>query len=129
MIEFNSTAKFYHADDFCHASFDDCRKNCAEYQCLPVDRCNSVNGQFFVCSFLDPKLLMYIILISFLIVLLCCSSFVACYICRYARRSFRQATYTDGNVILNNVSHIPTLPHQNYNQQHKNITPPHQGMY
>lgn len=49
-----------------------------------------------------------------MVVLLCCSSIVACYVCRYAKKSFDQAHYVDGHIVLNGVSNINTLPHQNY---------------
>uniref|UniRef100_A0A0N5BTU2 Uncharacterized protein n=1 Tax=Strongyloides papillosus TaxID=174720 RepID=A0A0N5BTU2_STREA len=110
----NNATKASYFDGFCHDTLDNCHQKCGDFQCIPVNRCNGVDGQFFVCSFFDPKLLMYIMLTSFMVVLLCCSSIVACYVCRYAKRSFDQAHYVDGHVVLNGVSSINTLPHQNY---------------
>ncbi|CAD6185333.1 unnamed protein product [Caenorhabditis auriculariae] len=91
----------------CHDTLETCKSHCDKSECVFVDKCNNL-GQKFICVPFDPRFLFWIIIISFLIVLLTCSSLVACYICRAVRRSYQmQVEYNNSReVVFNNPGRV-----------------------
>uniref|UniRef100_A0A914C3K3 Secreted protein n=1 Tax=Acrobeloides nanus TaxID=290746 RepID=A0A914C3K3_9BILA len=67
---------------------------------------------------------MWLIFGSFIIVLLCCSSLVACYACRAIRSSFRHAVGTEGDIIFQNPRGVIAMPHPGSKYAH-NYDPPY----
>ncbi|CAI4224972.1 unnamed protein product [Auanema sp. JU1783] len=87
----------------CHNTLDICRAHCDKSECIFVDKCNG-QGEKFMCVPIDPKFMMWLMIISFLIVLLVCSSLVVCYILRAVRASYRlQKEYADHREVYFNA--------------------------
>ncbi|KAK0403618.1 hypothetical protein QR680_017033 [Steinernema hermaphroditum] len=96
----------------CYDSIDSCKSFCKESECLYASNCNGGTENHYVCLPVDPRMIMWIMLISFFIVLLCCSSLVACYVCRAFRASFyRNPIRTDGDIVFNQARGVHMMPH------------------
>ncbi|TKR80153.1 hypothetical protein L596_014273 [Steinernema carpocapsae] len=96
----------------CYDSIDSCKSFCQKSECVYVSNCNGSGDSHFVCMPLDPRTIMWIMLFSFFIVLLCCSGLVACYVCRAFRYSFyRNPVRTDGDIVFNQARGVHVMPH------------------
>ncbi|CAL2049373.1 unnamed protein product [Caenorhabditis brenneri] len=91
----------------CHDTMETCRAHCDKSECVFMDNCNNM-GKKFVCIPFDPRFMMWIMIISFFIVLLTCSSLVACYICRAVRRSYQMQVQYNSNreVVFQNPGRV-----------------------
>ncbi|KHN74635.1 hypothetical protein Tcan_10635 [Toxocara canis] len=98
----------------CYDTLESCKSHCDGSECFYVSNCNNSNTSNYVCLPIDPRFLMWLILGSFLIVLLCCSSLVACYVCRLLKIGLRRPIKTDSEIVFQNTGpvHAYTYPFQ-----------------
>ncbi|KAI3409776.1 hypothetical protein GPALN_006152 [Globodera pallida] len=96
----------------CYENADYCANSCpASAQCVYVDNCGESSKAHYACLPFDTRLLTWILVISFLLVLLCCSALVVFYAFRVIRRSFRNPVQTDGDIVFYNARNVHNFPH------------------
>ncbi|MCP9257359.1 hypothetical protein DINM_000609 [Dirofilaria immitis] len=81
----------------CFDTLETCRKSCTRWQCIHVDYCNGRSNKY-ACSPVDSRLISWIMLGSFLIVLLCCSMLIGYYACCMLQNRLRHSIQTDYKV-------------------------------
>ncbi|KAK6031384.1 hypothetical protein OSTOST_02465 [Ostertagia ostertagi] len=78
----------------CYNTVEACKAVCQNGECVFADKCNGAE-KAYLCLPIDFRFITWLMFSCFLIVLLVCSSLVACYVCRAARASIRwQAAHT-----------------------------------
>ncbi|CAJ0583615.1 unnamed protein product, partial [Mesorhabditis spiculigera] len=90
--------------EVCHATLDTCKSMCPS-DCMFVDKCNGLTNQY-ACVIVDSRVLMWLILISFIITVCCCSGLVACYVCKAFRHSFRYSQRTENDIVFNQPGRV-----------------------
>ncbi|KAL6729924.1 hypothetical protein Aduo_000933 [Ancylostoma duodenale] len=80
-----------------------CKSSCHNAECVFTDKCNGVANKY-LCVPVDFRFLTWLIFGCFLVVVLVCSSLVACYACRAIRASLRwqQMHYPNREVVFSN---------------------------
>ncbi|KAL3116036.1 hypothetical protein niasHT_007336 [Heterodera trifolii] len=96
----------------CYESADYCARSCsASSQCVYVDNCGDSANAHYACLPFDTRLLTWILVVSFLVIVLCCSALVVFYALRVIRRSFRNPVQTDGDIVFYNARNVHNFPH------------------
>ncbi|CAJ0593463.1 unnamed protein product [Cylicocyclus nassatus] len=105
----------------CHDTIEACKASCS-YECVFTDKCNGAANKY-LCVPVDFRWLTWLIFGCFLIVVLCCSSLVACYACRAIRASVRnqQMHYPDRDVVFTNPGRVH---HIHLDGSHRREHPP-----
>uniref|UniRef100_A0A8R1TSH1 Uncharacterized protein n=1 Tax=Onchocerca volvulus TaxID=6282 RepID=A0A8R1TSH1_ONCVO len=85
----------------CFDTLEACQKSCVGWQCIHADYCDGYSNKY-ICSPIDSRLLSWIMIGSFLIVVLCCSMLVACYACWLLQIRLRYPIQTNYKVTFQN---------------------------
>ncbi|KAK5977684.1 hypothetical protein GCK32_012934 [Trichostrongylus colubriformis] len=91
----------------CYDTVQECKAMCQSGECVFGDKCNGALKKY-LCLPIDIRFITWLMFGCFLIVLLVCSSLVACYISRAIRASIRWQTAHSPHheVVFNNPGRI-----------------------
>uniref|UniRef100_A0AC34QDX8 Uncharacterized protein n=1 Tax=Panagrolaimus sp. JU765 TaxID=591449 RepID=A0AC34QDX8_9BILA len=95
----------------CFDTIETCAAHCGKHECIFVNKCSGNAELNYVCFPIDTRLMAWLIFGSFLIVIVVCSSVVACYACRAIKHSFQHAIGTDGDIVFYGARNVVNLPH------------------
>ncbi|KAI6205322.1 hypothetical protein M3Y96_00218900 [Aphelenchoides besseyi] len=101
----------------CYDTLEQCTLGCGHYECVHIDKCYNSDGAQYACLPIDLRFFLWILVGIFLVVVLVCSSIVACYAIRAIRATFRNSIQTDGDVIFYNARNVNTFPHPSSSQK------------
>ncbi|KAL3989899.1 hypothetical protein ACH3XW_29505 [Acanthocheilonema viteae] len=102
--------KIFDEMEVCFDNLKACQESCPGWQCLRADFCNGLSNKY-VCLPIDSRFLSWILLVSFLIVLSCCSMLILCYTCWFLQVRTRHPILTNYETTFQNRMPLRTSAH------------------